>query len=100
LYDFFAQLSFWKMQPFAGVEGDAVALAEPGQNYVVYFPHGGQVTVDLSAARGSLTARWLNPRTGESIAVGGVRAGTARTPFTPPFDGDAVLHVKSTRPAS
>jgi hypothetical protein len=56
--------------------------------------------VNLSAARGSLTARWLNPRTGESIAAGEVRAGATRAPFTPPFDGDAVLHVKSIHPAS
>jgi hypothetical protein len=98
LYDFFAELPFWKMQPFAGIEGDAVALAEEGKDYVVYFPHGGQVIVDLGAAQGLLNARWLNPRTGESIAAPDVSAGSDKTPFTPPFEGDAVLHLKLSRP--
>ena len=31
LHDFFVVLPFWRMQPFAGVGGDAVALAESGK---------------------------------------------------------------------
>lgn len=65
LYDFFAGQAFWRMQPWGGVQGEAVALAEPGLVYVVYLPHGGKVTVDLTKVKGVLEARWFNPRNGE-----------------------------------
>jgi hypothetical protein len=49
LYEFFAGLPFWRLQPFAGVTGaEAVALAEPREVYVAYLPHGGTVTMDLA----------------------------------------------------
>jgi hypothetical protein len=65
LYDFFTALPYWRMQPLAGVTGDAVALADAGQTYVIYLPHGGATTLDLTGAPGSFAARWFNPRTGE-----------------------------------
>jgi hypothetical protein len=65
LHNFFTALPFWRMQPFTGVTGGAVALAEAGQTYVVYLPRGGATTLDLTGAPGGFTARWFNPRTGE-----------------------------------
>lgn len=73
LSGFFTALPFWRLQPFAGVTGDAVSLAEAGKVYVAYLPHGGSATVDLSAAQRPLTARWFDPRSGtfgESTTVG------------------------------
>jgi hypothetical protein len=40
--------------------GTAFLLAEPGRQYAIYFADGGSVTLDLSAARESLAARWLD----------------------------------------
>jgi hypothetical protein len=67
LRDFFVGLPYWRMQPFAGVSGEAVALAEPGQVYVVYLPRGGETKVDLSGTdrQNPLTARWFNPQAGD-----------------------------------
>jgi hypothetical protein len=65
LYDFFTALPFWRMQPLTGVTDDAVALAETGQTYVIYLPHGGATTLDLAGAPGDFVARWFNPGTGE-----------------------------------
>jgi hypothetical protein len=39
---------------------EAYCLAEPGRQYAVYFPDGGSVTLDVSAAQGSLQVRWLD----------------------------------------
>jgi hypothetical protein len=81
-------------QPFDGVQGDAVALAEPGQNYVVYLPHGGKVTVDLSAAKSELTARWFNPRDGafgEHFSV----APNTKSEFQSPNLHDWVLYLSA-----
>jgi hypothetical protein len=96
LYGFFIALPYWRMEPFEGITGAAaVALAELGQVYVVYLPQGGAVTVDLSAAQGSLTAQWFNPRTGKYGTAELVNNPKAGQRFTPPFDGDAMLHLKS-----
>ena len=41
-------------------ENEAYALAEVGKQYAIYFPDGGEVKIDLSAASGKLHARWFN----------------------------------------
>ena len=42
-------------------ENEAYALAEPGRQYAVYFPCGGEVTLDTSAAKGAaLALRWYD----------------------------------------
>jgi hypothetical protein len=39
---------------------EAYCLAESGRQYAVYFPDGGVVTLDVSAAEGPLKVRWLD----------------------------------------
>lgn len=46
-------------------ENDAYCLAEPGHQYAVYFPAGGSVTVDMSAAAGQWQIRWQRIPDGE-----------------------------------
>jgi hypothetical protein len=41
-------------------DNEAYCLAEPGKHYAVYFPDGGTVKLDVSAASGSLQIRWLD----------------------------------------
>jgi hypothetical protein len=94
LYDFITALPFWRMQPFEAVTGDmAVGLAEPGQVYLLYLPHGGKVNVDLGAARDRLTARWFNPREGRFGGAFGVTGGQ-RVGLAAPDDNDWALLVR------
>jgi hypothetical protein len=93
LHDFFAALPYWRMQPLADVTGDAVALAEASQVYVVYFPHGGAVTLDLAKA-GPLRMSWSNPRTGEYGEPAAVRGG-GREKFQAPDASDWALLLRS-----
>jgi len=94
LHDFFAALPFWRMQPFTGVTGDAIALAESGKVYVVFFPHGGVATLDLTEAQGAFAARWFNPRTGKlGEAVPGTTTGIQQK-FIAPDGNDWVLLLK------
>jgi hypothetical protein len=95
LHDFFTALPFWRMQPFAGVTGDAVALAEPGKVYVIYLPRGGAATVDLAVAQASLVAQWFNPRTGESSQPIQVTPANRPQEFTAPDTNDWTLLVKA-----
>lgn len=39
---------------------EAYCLASPGTEYAVYFPDGGQVTLDARALKGPATVQWLN----------------------------------------
>jgi hypothetical protein len=65
LHSFFAALPFWRLQPFAEVTGEVVALAEANHTFVAYLPHGGTITMNLPTTGELLTARWFNPRSGE-----------------------------------
>ena len=67
-------------------------LATPGQEYLVYLPEGGKVTIDLSAAPGELAVEWLNPTTGETMP-GEAQSGGGSREFAAPFAGDAVLYL-------
>ena len=60
----------------------------------VYLPTGGEATVDLSAASGPLTVRWIKTKTGEGPSVTSVSGGS-RQQFLAPFSGPAVLHLQS-----
>ena len=92
-----AGVEFWNMTPSDNLvtSGTAYCLANPGNEYVVYLPDGGSVTIDLSDAMGSLNVEWYDPRNGTYPDEGTV-AGGANESFTPPFSGDAVLHIMST----
>ncbi|CAN5464316.1 hypothetical protein BH23VER1_BH23VER1_08930 [soil metagenome] len=39
---------------------EAFCLADPGRQYAVYFPDGGEVKLDVSAVRAELQVRWLD----------------------------------------
>lgn len=46
-------------------DDEAYLLVEIGQQYAIYFPNGGSVSVDLSDAEGEFTHRWINLDEGE-----------------------------------
>lgn len=55
---------------------DAFCLANPGHQYVVYFPKGtaGSAALDLEGNTIPFTIKWYNPRTGEALEDGSVTA--------------------------
>jgi hypothetical protein len=61
---------------------EAFCLAEPGRQYAVYFPYGGQVRLDVSAAKGTLQVRWLD-----------ITRSTWQQPHT--VDGGGTLELKT-----
>ncbi len=63
-------IPLWSVNPADNLlsgreENEAYLAADPGKAYVVYFPAGGEVLLDTSPARGSLSARWINIDTGD-----------------------------------
>ncbi len=41
-------------------DNEAYCLANPGNEYAVYFPNGGEVTLDIGAVNKPVTVRWLD----------------------------------------
>ncbi len=81
------------MTPQSELASSGFCLAESGKEYLVYLPEGGAVTVDLSAASGSVAVEWFNPRCGEATQGQSISGGPRRS-FQPPFDRDAVLYLR------
>ena len=84
------------MIPHGGSASTGRALANTastGSEFLVYAPNGGTFTVNLSNTNRTLNVEWLNPSTGVTSPAGTVSGGSSAQSFTPPFGGDAVLHV-------
>ena len=63
-------IPLWSVEPADKLLSDrdnneAYLAASPGKTYALYFPAGGEVTLDLRKAEGTLTVRWINIDTGE-----------------------------------
>jgi len=67
-------------------------LANPGKEYLIYLPKGGEVTVDLSAAKGKFAVEWCHPVTG-TVTPGELVEGESKRSFTSPIPGEAVLYL-------
>jgi hypothetical protein len=91
-----SRLSLAAMTPQPSLASSAYCLAGDtgrGMEYLVYLPKGGEVSVDLAAARGSMAVRWIRPEDGDGPTGATVDGGARRT-FLAPFAGDAALGIK------
>src|SRR5262249_58812599 len=80
--------------PAGELASTGYCLAVPGREYLVYLPDGGGATVDLSGVEGKLAVEWTHPITGQSTSGDAVAGGAKRT-LKAPFDGDAVLYLRT-----
>jgi len=80
--------------PHGELASTGYCLADPGREYLVYLPQGGEVTVDLSAASGSLRTEWLHPVEGTTVRAEPTAGGGRRT-LRSPWPNDAVLYLGS-----
>ncbi len=59
-------------------------LAKTGDAYLVHLPSGGSATLNLSAAPGSFSVKWFNPRTGATVNRSDVNGGSTISLGSPP----------------
>jgi hypothetical protein len=90
---FAERMELMRTAPAGELASSQYCLAAVGEEYLVYLPEGGEVTVDLSAAKGELAVEWFDPTRGEAAAGEPVRGGEERE-FACPFEGDAVLYLR------
>jgi hypothetical protein len=86
------RLTLAAMSPHDDLASTRYCLADPGKEYLVYLPDGGEVAVNLTA--GSYRFEWLNPLTGKPADTGSITAGGGEQRFQAPFEGSGVLHLK------
>jgi len=79
-------------RPHNKLASTGFCLADPGREYLVYLPSGGEILVDLTAAEGVLAVEWFDPRRGKTTRAAAAHGGERR-PFIAPFDGHAVLYL-------
>lgn len=65
-----SKIPLWTVRPANELlserdENEAYAAANPGKAYALYFPAGGSVQVDLSAATAGLSLHWIDIASGE-----------------------------------
>jgi len=70
-------------------------LAQSGKLYLVYLPNGGEATLDLSAASGTLAVSWFNPRTGGPLTSGPRVTGGGVVKLTAPDSQDWLAVVRA-----
>jgi len=79
-------IPLWSVEPADELLGDreaneAYLAAAPGKAYALYFPSGGEVTLDLTKAKGPFKLRWINIDTGqwgpEAKVEGGSKVGVS-----------------------
>lgn len=86
---FNTHLPFWEMESndeLTSSSSDYV-LADANQIYAIYLPDGGSTNLNLSAASGTYSVRWFDPRNGGSLRTGSVAeigAGGSRNIGNPP----------------
>ena len=95
-------IPFWTMRNADELIGNPernnsrYCLAQPGELYLVYLPHGGDATLDLSAAAGKFSVAWFDPRRGGELqAAGDVLGGENVTLHAPTTDDDWLAVVRS-----
>jgi hypothetical protein len=89
---FSRQIHLLNDTPNGALTSTGYALANPGQEYLVYQPGSGAFTVNLTGGSGTFSVEWFNPATWATTAGAPVTGGTVTT-FTPPWTGAAVLYL-------
>ena len=87
-----AKIPLWSVQAANELLSDRTAneaylAAAAGSAYALYFPAGGEVRVDLTAAGGPLVAHWINIDSGEWGASRHI-AGGEKILLGPPAQGN------------
>ena len=66
---------------------EAYCIANPGKEYAVYFPNGGEVTVDVRSLKGSATLTWLDIMKSQWADPGRIEGGGAHRTLRCPAQG-------------
>jgi hypothetical protein len=90
------RLDLINMRPMSMLSTTKYCLANPGYEYLIYFPESGTATVDLRETNTSYDVEWFIPQLNKTIQGAEKLVGGKIVVVTAPFNsGDAVLYLKS-----
>ena len=83
IVEFFTGFEWWKSNPHDELVNDGnYYLADPGNVYAIYLPHGGKATVQLGP--GKYHAEWFNATSGQRYSATEDVTGPSWTSSNPP----------------
>ena len=103
--DFFKEkkIPFWEMENEDELVGNfshdnsLYCFASRSELYLVYLPHGGKATLDLTLAPGEFNVSWFNPREGGPLVSDMIIDGGQPVLLTAPLENDDWLAVVKRR---
>lgn len=87
------RINLTEMTPCEWVSSTKYCLAKPGEEYLIYQPESGGFKVNLYGADQTFEVEWYRPLTDETIP-GKPFCCPSAVDFTPPCDGEVLLHLK------
>jgi hypothetical protein len=94
IHELAARLDLMNMKPMERLSSTQYCLANPGKEYVVFFPSGGNATLNLSAARVNYQVSWYIPVPDQWIKCTEPLIGGSFVRLSAPFTGAAILYLK------
>ncbi|HET6558201.1 MAG TPA: DUF6298 domain-containing protein [Prolixibacteraceae bacterium] len=82
------------MVPHSELSTTTYCLANPGNEYIIFFPEGGKATVNLSQVKGEMDLQWFIPNLNKSVKGIKTIKGGYFAVLEPPYTGPAVLILK------
>ncbi len=79
------------MLPNETLSSTGYALADPGQEYLIYQPGSGSFDVSLTA--GTYNYEWFDAGNNRTEGTGAITVSSGSKSFIPPFTGQAVLYL-------
>jgi hypothetical protein len=77
----------------------AYCLANPGVEYLAYLPSGGPASIDLKKKGELFTIEWFNLDLGKAVEGSPVLSSGGWSTLVAPFQGPALVRIKSTNTA-
>jgi len=78
--------------PRTDISSTGFALADPGREYLIYCPTGGELTAEIEP--GNYAFEWLACRSGEISESGEIELPAGTSEFTCPVSGRCALYLK------
>jgi hypothetical protein len=86
------------MTPRPDLVSTRYCLANPGEEYLIYLPKGGNVTLNLCDATGAFAVEWFFPELSRTFPGAHPLPGGDYVVTIAPYTGDAVLYLLKERP--
>ncbi|PCH59890.1 MAG: hypothetical protein COC05_05740 [Gammaproteobacteria bacterium] len=92
---FASKMHLQTMFPVRSLSSTEYALADSGEEYLIYQPDNGPFTVHGLLAKNTYQLEWFNVSLNRTVASSTIPATGASMNFTPPFsNGPAILYLK------